>query len=178
MSERERFYIEARYYDSVTAEIEKAIKVYELWAQTYPRDHVPRNNLGVEYEDLGELDKAVEAYRDSYRLNSANALALTNVASSSIGLNRLADAKAAADQAMTRFPNMGLQRFIVACIERDAATMAELLQRGRTKGIIEDLQGAFLCAIRARAAGRRAGVAGPVRGSRRRRARGRRVAAR
>ncbi|MCH6554967.1 MAG: protein kinase, partial [Acidobacteria bacterium] len=44
VSERERLYITAHYYTSVTFEIEKARQTYELWTQTYPRDSTPRNN--------------------------------------------------------------------------------------------------------------------------------------
>src|ERR1700720_1634226 len=34
-SERERLYISSHYYDLVTRELEKAIEIYEQWAQTY-----------------------------------------------------------------------------------------------------------------------------------------------
>ena len=47
VSDRERFYIEARYHDSVTGDLDQSAKVYETWTQTYPRDYVPWNNLGV-----------------------------------------------------------------------------------------------------------------------------------
>ena len=36
-SDLERFYIESHYYENVTGEQQKAIQVYEQWAQTYPR---------------------------------------------------------------------------------------------------------------------------------------------
>jgi tetratricopeptide (TPR) repeat protein len=36
VSDRERFYIEARYHDSVTSDWPASLKVYETWAQTYP----------------------------------------------------------------------------------------------------------------------------------------------
>ncbi|MGO9305545.1 MAG: protein kinase domain-containing protein [Candidatus Korobacteraceae bacterium] len=38
VSERERFSIEAMYYTYATGELEKAIEIYRLWQQTYPRD--------------------------------------------------------------------------------------------------------------------------------------------
>ena len=37
VSELENFYIESHYYQT-TGELEKARQVYELWAQSYPRD--------------------------------------------------------------------------------------------------------------------------------------------
>ncbi len=51
VSDRERFYIEAHYYDEATGELEKAAQVYELWKQIYPRDHVPYSSLVLSCED-------------------------------------------------------------------------------------------------------------------------------
>src|SRR6266566_1352529 len=49
VTERERFYLEAHYYDIVTGDLEKAAEVYELWHQIYPRDPNPEHNLIVVY---------------------------------------------------------------------------------------------------------------------------------
>src|SRR4029077_20595741 len=46
VSEWEKFYIESHYYDFGTGDLEKASKVYELWAQIYPREEVAPTNLG------------------------------------------------------------------------------------------------------------------------------------
>jgi serine/threonine protein kinase/predicted Zn-dependent protease len=148
VSDRERFYIEARYYDATTGELDQVLKVYELWAQTYPRDDIPWNNIGVTYESVGDFDQALNAYRQSYRLNPANGLAQDNIGSISFRMNRLADAKAAADQAMARFPNFGFTQFAVACRERDTTKMQEMLTSAREKGVVETLQAAFACALR------------------------------
>jgi eukaryotic-like serine/threonine-protein kinase len=56
VSEREKFYLETHYHDFVTGDAEKAHQIYELWAQTYPRDNVPPFNLGSEYWSLGHYD--------------------------------------------------------------------------------------------------------------------------
>ena len=39
--------IEAFYYQLVTGDLEKARRVYEVWAQTYPRDYMPPTNLSI-----------------------------------------------------------------------------------------------------------------------------------
>jgi tetratricopeptide (TPR) repeat protein len=44
VSERERFSIEAFYYQTVTGELERAAQVYEQWQQTYPKDYLPYQN--------------------------------------------------------------------------------------------------------------------------------------
>ena len=78
VSERERLYISAGYYDNVTGELEKYLETLELWKRTYPRDASPHNNLAVKYNELGLFDKALEAAPEAIRLNpgSASACAL------------------------------------------------------------------------------------------------------
>jgi Flp pilus assembly protein TadD/predicted Ser/Thr protein kinase len=67
-SERERFYIEAHHYDLVTGDWEKARQVYELWAQTYPRDWSPHNQLSNIYVHFGQYEKALGEAREELRL--------------------------------------------------------------------------------------------------------------
>jgi tetratricopeptide (TPR) repeat protein len=148
VSDRERFYIEARYYDSVTGEVDRAVKAYELWSQTYPRDSIPWNNIGVAYEDMGEFDKALVSYSEAHRLNPRGGLEQDNVADMYVRLNRMAEAKAASDETIRRFPNMGGTRFLVACRERDSTKMAELLKTGRDKNVEEIFPVAYNCALR------------------------------
>jgi CheY-like chemotaxis protein len=45
VSDREKFYIASHYELFVTGDLEAARKIYELWAQTYPRDANPHPNL-------------------------------------------------------------------------------------------------------------------------------------
>jgi tetratricopeptide (TPR) repeat protein len=148
VSDRERFYIEARYYESVTGEIGQALKVYDLWAQTYPRDSIPWNNAGVEYESLGDFEKALTSYAEAHRLRPSGALEQDNVATMYLRLNRLEEAKALSDANLARFPNMAFTRFLVACRQGDRAKMAELLKKGREAKALDVFLGAFNCAIR------------------------------
>jgi tetratricopeptide (TPR) repeat protein len=149
VSDRERFYIEARYHDSVTGDFDASLKVYETWAQTYPRDYVPWNNLGVISSELGDFARALEGYREAGRLNPDNALASGNAAFALYVLTRLPDAKAEADAAMAKFPNSSLSfitRLHVACAERDEATVQALLQTGRQRRVGDLLMAAVQCA--------------------------------
>ena len=50
--------------------------VYELWRQTYPRDHSLYDHLGVIYRNLGNLEKALEAAREAVRLEPNSACQL------------------------------------------------------------------------------------------------------
>ena len=67
VSEREKFYIESHYYSTVTGDLEKARRAYELWAQTYPQDWVPPDNLGGISRILGQYDKRLAENRETLR---------------------------------------------------------------------------------------------------------------
>ena len=96
VSERERFYIEAHYHESVTGDWEKAREVYELWAQTYPRDDVAHLNLSMIYLHLGEYDKAPVQAGESLRLLPGDCISYGAVVSTLVDANRLEEARATA----------------------------------------------------------------------------------
>jgi len=81
-------------------QIQKGIEAYELYKQTYPQDMIPWNNLGVEYNDLGQFDKALEDSRQAMQLapDVMNGYAMT--ARAYMGLNRLDEARAVLDGAV------------------------------------------------------------------------------
>ncbi|HYN10579.1 MAG TPA: serine/threonine-protein kinase [Vicinamibacterales bacterium] len=151
VSERERFYIEARYHDSATADYDQSKKVYELWSQTYPRDFVPWNNLGVIHSEIGDYESALESYAQAKRLHPGNALTHGNIAFALQARGRLAESKSAADEAIVKFPANAISyavRMNIACIERDASKKEELLVTGRSRRISEIVNAALNCAVR------------------------------
>ncbi len=105
VSEREKLYITEHYYQSVTGELDKEIETLELYARTYPSDSVPGNNLGVEYGQIGEFEKAAEAARHSRLADPNSASAYENLASAYAGLGRPDEARQTMDQALKQFPN-------------------------------------------------------------------------
>jgi tetratricopeptide (TPR) repeat protein len=104
-SERERLYISSHYYDLVTRELEKAIEIYEQWAQTYPRDSVPRDNLALRYQAIGQHEKALASSSEAMRLDPKDVYAYQNVADAYERLNRFDEARAVAERAAAQ--NMG-----------------------------------------------------------------------
>ena len=102
VSERERFYIEAHYHEYVTGDWEKAREVYELWAQTYPRDDVAHLNLSLVYLHLGEFDKAHEEAGESLRLLPADCISYGAVVASLLSANRIEEARAVAREAQSK----------------------------------------------------------------------------
>ena len=66
VSEAERFGIESRYQHFVTRNLEKARQAYQLWAQTYPRNYIPPNNLGVIFDSLGQFSSISRGIQEGY----------------------------------------------------------------------------------------------------------------
>jgi tetratricopeptide (TPR) repeat protein len=99
VSERERFYISAHYYDTVTGEVDKTLETYEQWKHTYPRDTVPYDNLALRYAQIGQHEKSLANASDAMRLNPKDGYAYQNLAGAYANLNRFDEAKAIVDQA-------------------------------------------------------------------------------
>ena len=73
VTERERFFIDSLYCDVVTLDLEASIRVLESWKQTYPQDPQPPRSLGVQYSNLGQLERALAEYQESLRLDPTDA---------------------------------------------------------------------------------------------------------
>lgn len=79
VSEREKLHIESNYYNFVTGDLEKASESYELWAQTYQRDWMPRYELGNINFELGQYDKSLVELREALSLQPASGLIYPDV---------------------------------------------------------------------------------------------------
>ena len=125
-SEREKLYISAHYYDEANGQLDEAIRAYEQWKITYPRDTVPLDNVSQIYESIGQHDRALTNASEAMRVDPKDAFAHANLASSYLSLNRLDEAKAVADQAVARRLDAGPVHFIlynIAFLRRDDASM-------------------------------------------------------
>jgi len=126
VSEREKFVISSRYFDSVTRELDKSIEILEVWRQSYPRDYVPRNNLGYAYERMGELEKAATEYRAAIDLTPQPAISYQNLGRVLLALNRLQEGKAVLDESIAKkldFINTHIWLFDLAFEQGDATAM-------------------------------------------------------
>jgi len=125
VSQREEFYIASHYEMFVTGNLEAARKVYELSAQTYPRD-TRLGNLGFLYSQLGEYEKALAEYKEDLKLNSGQADAYADLASAYLQLNKLDEAQAAARQALGHdmdVPEIHLNLYWVNFLRQDVGGM-------------------------------------------------------
>ena len=126
VSEREKFQTSSSYYGFVTGELEKVIQTDELWAQDYPRDYVPPNELGAAYLYLGQYEKAVAKTLESLRLNQDSGITYGNLIQYYAYLNHVDEAKATFQQAMAhKFedPFLNEMQYGVAFLQGDTAEM-------------------------------------------------------
>jgi eukaryotic-like serine/threonine-protein kinase len=139
VSERERLFISAGYYDNVTGELEKYLETLELWKRTYPNHAAPPNNLAVKYNDLGQFDKAMQEAREAIRLNPNSASGYSLLAAALVGLNRFDEAKEIISQALAQKLETSVMHrtlYRIAFVQGDATTMQQQIEW--TKGRPDD----------------------------------------
>ena len=92
VTDRERFYITAHYYEAL-GDIPKEDETYELWLKSYPTDSIPQLNVGIDYAELGQFDKALAASRKALELDPSSQLNYVNTAAYFMVNGRLDEAK-------------------------------------------------------------------------------------
>jgi serine/threonine protein kinase/Flp pilus assembly protein TadD len=151
-SEREKFYISSHYYDTARKQLEKGIEIYEQWKQTYPRDSIPRDNLALNYEAMGQHEKAVANASEAIRLDPKDPFAYQNLAEAYRSLGRYDEAKAVAEQAISQKVEpwtIHFTLYTLAFIRGDASTMRQEVERAQAQPqvpVVLFLQGQSECA--------------------------------
>jgi tetratricopeptide (TPR) repeat protein/predicted Ser/Thr protein kinase len=141
VSEREKFNIEALYYQTVTGELEKAAQILELWQQSYPRNFASYTNLAVIFSTLGNYEKALNENSEALRLAPDSATSYVNLGSTYMLLNRLDEAEAVYKQAEARkleSENLIANRYLLAFLKGDAAQMERFASAAMGKPGLED----------------------------------------
>jgi eukaryotic-like serine/threonine-protein kinase len=137
-SEPERFYIESHYYQYVPGNLEKARQVYELWAQSYPREWVAPTNLNQIYANFGQHDKALEEGRETLRLN-ANGVSYFGLVWALTNVNSLEEARATAEEAKAKGFDSPDTQYRLAFLQNDWAGMAQEVGWAEGKPRVEDI---------------------------------------
>jgi serine/threonine protein kinase/tetratricopeptide (TPR) repeat protein len=140
VSERERYRISAFYFEHVTGEMEKATEAYELWAKSYPRDMVPRGNLGNIYSELGQYDKAIAENETALRLEPT-IVSYGNLAGLYTNVNRLKEARQTLQEAQQKNFDGFIIRgdlYALAFLSGDAAEMERQVQWAAGRPGVED----------------------------------------
>ena len=100
ISEKEKFYIQARYYSDTAREPDNEIETYKVWAEVYPHDFFPFNGLASGYIKIGQPEKAIEAGQQALRLNANHALPYASLARAFERASRFPEAKAICEKAI------------------------------------------------------------------------------
>jgi tetratricopeptide (TPR) repeat protein len=97
-----------------------------LWAQTYPRVRLARNNLSAVYSGLGDYERALATTKVALQIDSGSGIDHSNLVNLYIKLNRLQEAKVAAQEAQARHldsPGLHLHLYVIAFLQSDTAGM-------------------------------------------------------
>ena len=122
VSEREKLYLAALYYEDAARELDKAVESYELWKWTYPRDAQPYSDLAGVFNELGRYQNAVDNAKQAILLKPDHNFAYQRLATAYFGLNRWSEAKAICDDAVAKKldgPNIHWRLYTIAFIEGD-----------------------------------------------------------
>jgi len=134
VSEPERLYIEARYYQTVEDAPQKTIDTYRVWTQTYPKDFVPHHNLAGMYSNRSDNDKAVEEYRTAISLAPDEPLPYGSLAAIYQSQRKLDEARKLLEGAIARgVDSSGLreQLYVFAFLRGDESDMARQIEAAR-----------------------------------------------
>jgi eukaryotic-like serine/threonine-protein kinase len=134
VSEPERLYIQARYYQTVEGALQKTIETYQVWIQTYPNDFVPHSNLASLYSARREFDKAIEEYRTAISLSPDEPLPYANLAGLYETMNKPDEARRLLEGAIARgIDSSGFRTglYQLAYRRNDEAEMARQVEAAR-----------------------------------------------
>jgi eukaryotic-like serine/threonine-protein kinase len=122
VSEREQFEISSIYFRA-TGDLENLTKTVELWKATYPQDGGPHGRLCVNYQFLGQFEKALQECQEALQLDPANGVNFDNLVAIYLNLNRYDDAQRVCESAMSRNLHCSWPYFL-DFVRGDAAGMA------------------------------------------------------
>jgi tetratricopeptide (TPR) repeat protein len=144
VSELEKLYIMAHYYNAVTGEVQKAIETYRLWKQLYPRDWAAPNNLAVIYNQMGQFEQAIPEAQEAMRLNPTHPFPVGQLSQAYAGLGRFEEAKAVLEKMLAQgmdapYAHFGL--YFVALEQEDAVGIQRQVEWARGKPFEADMLG-------------------------------------
>lgn len=137
-NDRERFFIETNYENGVTGDLTKDQEVCGVWAQTYPRDALPHNELSWTDQELGKYGDSIEEARQAIGLDPDFTPAYNNLAWAYVLSGRIEEAEKTLQRASNRklqMPEMLVMRYYIAFLNRDRAGMEQAA--AQAKGLSE-----------------------------------------
>jgi DNA-binding winged helix-turn-helix (wHTH) protein/tetratricopeptide (TPR) repeat protein len=133
VSAKEKLAIQAHYYCEGQKDVLQGIKVYWMWAGTYPHDWLPWVNLSNEYTQLGQYAPAIVAGERAVEEAPNRGMAYSVLARAYKRANRFADARSLAQRAVQRgIDSLGLHGSLlqIAFAENDQDALAREIKWG------------------------------------------------
>jgi eukaryotic-like serine/threonine-protein kinase len=137
VSEREQFEIASIYFRA-KGDLENLTRTVELWKVTYPRDGGPHGRLCINYQFLGQYEKARVECQEALRLDPAQLINYDNLAGIYMNMNRYDDAQRVCELALARHLACPWKYFL-AFVRGDSAGMAKELSAAMGQPDGEDL---------------------------------------
>ena len=136
LSEPERLFINANYNYIVTGRLDEVIGTYQLWAQTYPNDWIPHNNLSASYYRANRLEEALTEAHVAVKLGAGQVVPYQQLARTLVAMDRGADARVVLLEAEDKGLDSSFNRallFRLAFHDGDAAAMERHLQAASSR---------------------------------------------
>jgi serine/threonine protein kinase/tetratricopeptide (TPR) repeat protein len=130
-SDHERLVIAAKYYESVTGELNKAVQAHQELLASYPRSFGSHIGLGNVYAEQGRYDSAVDVWRQALRLEPNRVATYCNLANGLLALQRFDEVRQIIDQSQGRKMDYYVLRdalYVLAFLRGDARAMGEELE--------------------------------------------------
>jgi eukaryotic-like serine/threonine-protein kinase len=142
VSQREKLNIEAHYHWLFTGDLAKAQQVFEVWTRIYPRDWLPRNDLGAAvFVSLGQYEKALPELREALRLYPQSGRVYGGLISTLEELNRFDEVRSVAEEAKAKgldLPEYRTTLYELAFLQNDAVGMKQQVDFAMGKPGLED----------------------------------------
>lgn len=127
-SEREKALVEVAYFENVTGELEKAVRVRERLMAAYPGASTDFNTIGIDYAALGQYAPALAAYQRAIQLDPDSEPPQINLSNTLMALQRFIEARQALVQASADERNDYLyhsQQYAMAFLAADPQGMEQ-----------------------------------------------------
>ncbi|HYA97040.1 MAG TPA: hypothetical protein VEH49_03020, partial [Methylomirabilota bacterium] len=140
-NEREKFSIAMQFHSFVEGDLASSGTVATEWEQDFPRDFVPHNNASVGLMALGRYDLALAEALRAVELAPEIAVPRSNLVGNYISLDRLEEARAQANEAISRGREsayLAYALYLLAFRKGDAAEMERQVRLAEGKPDTED----------------------------------------
>jgi Flp pilus assembly protein TadD len=142
VNQREKLNIEAHYHELFTGDLAKAQQVFEVWTRIYPRDWLPRNELGTAiFLSLGQYEKSLPELREALRLYPQSGRVYGGLISTLELLNRFDEVHSVVDEAKAKgldLPEYRTALYELAFLQNDAVGMKQQVDFAMGKPGLED----------------------------------------